>query len=194
MQHVFAVGPIPDMIPLLTVWSICGLGCRWLGICISATLSVAWKGRNWPGNTTDLTLSLPRVPSISNFSCSLTMDLHHTVWRTWLFIAHSGEYDDTTNSHYLTYTFLFIRLGECNFLILGMKALKPKPLSDGSWSLETAKSAYSNVISLFFAPVAPHVTTRQFTPGQLQLAGGRWHTFHAQAQEVHSPNLLRRNV
>ena len=33
---------------------------------------------------------------------------HHTVWRTWLLIAYSHMKDDyTTNSHYLTYTFLF---------------------------------------------------------------------------------------
>ena len=31
--------------------------------------------------------------------------------------------DYTNNSHYLTYTFLFKRLGECNFLILEMKGL-----------------------------------------------------------------------
>ena len=33
----------------------------------------------------------------------------------------TGDY--TTNSHYLTYTFLFRRLGECNFLILEMKEM-----------------------------------------------------------------------
>ena len=35
-----------------------------------------------------LNLSLP----ISNFSCSLTINIiHHTAWRTWLFIAYSNE-------------------------------------------------------------------------------------------------------
>ena len=33
-----------------------------------------------------------------------------------------GDY--TANSHYLTYTFLFERLGECSFLDLGVKGLK----------------------------------------------------------------------
>ena len=34
--------------------------------------------------------------------------LHHTVWRTWLFIDYSDErWLYTTNSHYLPYTFLF---------------------------------------------------------------------------------------
>ena len=31
--------------------------------------------------------------------------------------------DYTTNSHYLTYTFLFKRMGEFNFFILGMEGL-----------------------------------------------------------------------
>ena len=35
--------------------------------------------------------------------------------------------DYTTNSHYLTYTFLFKRLGECNFLVLGMKGFNRGP-------------------------------------------------------------------
>ena len=47
--------------------------------------------------------------------------LHHTVWRTWLFIAYSDERWSSTNSHYLTYTFLFKRLGECTFLTDGSK-------------------------------------------------------------------------
>ena len=32
--------------------------------------------------------------------------------------------DYTTNSYYLTYAFLFKKLGECNFLIMGMKGLR----------------------------------------------------------------------
>ena len=33
--------------------------------------------------------------------------LHHTIWRTWLFIAYSDERSYyTTNSHFLTYTLL----------------------------------------------------------------------------------------
>ena len=34
----------------------------------------------------------------------------------------------TTNSHYITYTFLLKRLGECTFLNLGVKGLKPSPV------------------------------------------------------------------
>ena len=42
--------------------------------------------------------------------------LHHTVWRTWLFIAYYRlKMIITSNSHYLIYTFLFKRLGECPF-------------------------------------------------------------------------------
>ena len=37
----------------------------------------------------------------------------------------------TTNSHYITYTFLFKRLGECNFLILGMTGLNAKAFLKG---------------------------------------------------------------
>ena len=45
--------------------------------------------------------------------------LHHTVWRTRLFIAYSDErWLYHTNSHYLIYTSLFKRLGECNFWTL----------------------------------------------------------------------------
>ena len=35
-----------------------------------------------------ITLSLPRM-MISSFPCSFTRIWHHTVWRIWLFIAHS---------------------------------------------------------------------------------------------------------
>ena len=42
--------------------------------------------------------------------------LHHTVWRTWLFIAYSDDrWLYYTSSHYLTYTFLLKRLGDCSF-------------------------------------------------------------------------------
>ena len=34
------------------------------------------------------------------------------------------NHDFFTNSHYFTYTFRFKRLGECNFLILGVRGLK----------------------------------------------------------------------
>ena len=43
--------------------------------------------------------------------------LHHTVWRTWLFIAYSDEewLILPILRHCVTYTFLFGRLGECTF-------------------------------------------------------------------------------
>ena len=41
--------------------------------------------------------------------------LHYTVWRIWLFITYSDETRLYYNSHHLTYTFLFKRLGECTF-------------------------------------------------------------------------------
>ena len=49
--------------------------------------------------------------SISNFPCSPTRNI---TWHTWVSIAYSDEICNT-NSHYLTYTFLFKRLGECTF-------------------------------------------------------------------------------
>ena len=41
------------------------------------------------------------------------------------------KYVYTTNSPYLTYAFLFKRLGEGNFFILGVKGLKTKELKLG---------------------------------------------------------------
>ena len=38
-----------------------------------------------------LTLSLPRVISMSNSPAASPEILHHTVWRTWLFIVYSDE-------------------------------------------------------------------------------------------------------
>ena len=38
------------------------------------------------------------------------------------------NYGYTTNSHYITYTFLFERLGEFLFLILGVKGLNSRQL------------------------------------------------------------------
>ena len=50
--------------------------------------------------------------------------LHHTVWRTWLFIAHSdGRWLYYQLSLYLTCAFLLKSWGECMFLNLGVKGL-----------------------------------------------------------------------
>ena len=49
------------------------------------------------------------TPEIGQFQISRAAwptILHHTVWRTWLFIAYS-DYDSTSNSYSLTYTLLF---------------------------------------------------------------------------------------
>ena len=45
---------------------------------------------------------------------------HHTVWRTWLFIAYS---DYTTNSRYITHTIAFWKVGRIHFLTSGVKGL-----------------------------------------------------------------------
>ena len=58
----------------------------------------------------------PKSDQIQIFPAASPEILHHTVWRTWLFIPSSltqMKYDYTTNSHYLAYTFLFKKLGEC---------------------------------------------------------------------------------
>ena len=50
--------------------------------------------------------------------------LHHTVWRTWLFVAYSDErWLCCSNSHYLTCTFPFRKGGRINFSNLGVKWL-----------------------------------------------------------------------
>ena len=51
--------------------------------------------------------------------------LHYAVWRTWLFIAYSDElWSCTANSHYITYTLLFERLGECTLWPQGNNRFK----------------------------------------------------------------------
>ena len=54
----------------------------------------------------DLVVS-PFTPKSDQFQISPAASpeiLHHTVWRTWLFIAYSDE-RCATNSHYHTFTF-----------------------------------------------------------------------------------------
>ena len=66
-------------------------------------------GHQTAGNRHDMMpqpLSLPRVINFKFPAASLEK-LHHTAWRTWLFTAHYDERYYTTNSDYLTYTFLF---------------------------------------------------------------------------------------
>ena len=58
----------------------------------------------------------PKSDQIQISPAASPVILHHTVWRTWLFIAYSvGKWFPLPNSHYLTYTFIFKRLGECTF-------------------------------------------------------------------------------
>ena len=62
----------------------------------------------------------PLTPKSDHFQISPAAKpdiLRPTVWRIGLFIAYSEETKMimTTNSYYLTYTFLFERLGKCTF-------------------------------------------------------------------------------
>ena len=65
--------------------------------------------------------------SMWDFSCIFTRNItpHSNVRRTWLFIAKTQieDYYNTTNSRYLTYTFLLKRLGERTFGIWKWKGL-----------------------------------------------------------------------
>ena len=47
----------------------------------------------------------------------------HTVWRTWLFIASDERWLYFTNSHYVTYTYIFKRFGRMSFLNVGVQGL-----------------------------------------------------------------------
>ena len=49
---------------------------------------------------------------------------HHTVWRTWLFIAYTQMKSDyTTHSRYITHTIAFWKVGRIHFLSSGVKGL-----------------------------------------------------------------------
>ena len=73
------------------------------------------------------TLINPFTPKSDQYQISPAASpeiLHHIVWRTWLFIAISELTNNyTTNSQYITHTFLFWRVGRTYFLNLGVKGL-----------------------------------------------------------------------
>ena len=78
---------------------------------------VGWGNRQNMVEVFQLTLSLPRVIS----PAASPEILRHAVWRTLLFIANSQMKNDcTTNSHYLTCTFLPEMVGRMYFLDLGV--------------------------------------------------------------------------
>ena len=70
--------------------------------------------------TSVLTLSLPRVINFK-FLCSPTRNI--TSQKPGFSQLTQMKDDYTTKSHYLTYVFLFKRLGECTFLNLGVEGL-----------------------------------------------------------------------
>ena len=69
-----------------------------------------WFSRDWTG----LTLSLPLSDQFQVSPATSPEMLHHTVWRTWLFIAYSDE-------SWLYYQFsLHLSHGRIDFLNLGV--------------------------------------------------------------------------
>ena len=68
----------------------------------------SWEWKGWPFHSQDW--------SSSNFSCSLTSHItsHGTKNLTFHSLLRLKD-DSCTSSHYLTYTFLLKRLGECTF-------------------------------------------------------------------------------
>ena len=65
--------------------------------------------------------------SISNFSCSLTRNIALHSTKSFSYLTQMED-DCATNSHYLTYTFLFKRLGEGTFW-------KGQPFHSQDWSM-----------------------------------------------------------
>ena len=69
----------------------------------------------------------PKTDQFQIFPAASPEILHHTVWRTWLFIAYSGErWLYTTNSCYLTYTSSLWKVGRMH-LVFGLRSERVKP-------------------------------------------------------------------
>ena len=107
--------------------------------------------------------------------------------------------DYTTNSHCLTYTFLFKRLGECHFLILGMKVLRCRFLPEvahcaGSHTSHTFEFSSSRRHSWHSAPKSSQNHSRILpsviaTPSAFPSIFGNW----SAGQTGESPDTRARN-
>ena len=88
-----------------------------------------WAAKWWTlfvGSMSDENASTLSLPSVINVKFPLQPHQKYdiTAERTWLFIAYADGNMRTTNSHYLTYTFLFRKVGRMYVLNLGVKGLK----------------------------------------------------------------------
>ena len=91
------------------IWS----GLKLLYVLICLTFPYVWPPSSEQDTFNPFT---PKSDQIQISPAASPVILHHTVWRTWLFIAYSdGKWFPLPNSHYLTYTFIFKKLGECTF-------------------------------------------------------------------------------
>ena len=81
--------------------------------------------------------------------------------------------DYTTNPYHITFIFLFKRLGECNFMILGMKGLKPvihPPPIHGSTQPSIHTCIYPSIpISILQHPPLPPPPPPPHTHTHIQL-------------------------
>ena len=115
---VWETGPFglsTGSVPLSLVWFIEPQNCQitFPVLVISAEKEKLVTLNPFTTKSNQPQISSPASPEI----------LHQTVWRTWHFIATQMKDDYTTNSHYLTHTFLFRKVMKMYFLNLGTKGL-----------------------------------------------------------------------
>ena len=116
-------------------------------------------------------------------------NITHTVYKTWLFIAYSGE----RWLYYHTFLFLFKRFGECNFEF-GSERVKPSQPSTPSYLFSSFLEYPPSSSSL---PYPPHLLT-VLTVGCWLLTVDcwlRWVTFdltgsHLRVSRQHGPGVF----
>ena len=79
------------------------------------------QGKSWLSTFNPFT---PESDQCQNSPAASQEIWHHTVWRTWLFIATQMKSDYITNSRYITHTIAFWKVGRIHFLSSGVKGLK----------------------------------------------------------------------
>ena len=128
----------PNIGNMVQCWSNSGINKKKILYCATygAIHTMKWKQRSMGQPLFFLRLKFPSVLpallpfhsqewSTSNFPCSLTSNITSNSWKNSAF--HSllrCKMAILTNSHYLTYTFLFERLGECTLSELESESVK----------------------------------------------------------------------